>query len=359
MTSPTRPCDTSIVISKILSDFGPLIVTGGLLTVFLGGLHFWLLRNKPANADAHLPRQLAVILSWVFGLLLVLLALPVSETTRGQLLSLTGLILTALIALSSTTLVANAMAGLLLRIVNSFRPGDFIRVGEQFGRVSDRGLFHTEIQTEDRDLTTLPNMHLINNPVTVVHNSGTIISATLSLGYDLHHSTVEKHLKEAARQSGLQDPFVQILELGDFSVVYRIGGHLLDVSSLITARSHLRAHVLDTLHAADIEIVSPAFMNQRPQEKSQRAIPPVSSNDAYRSARSTTDDELKVENIVFDKAELASQDQQRRQRVDEINKHIKELPADSSERTALEAERTRLIEEGKAAEENTQPSAEG
>ena len=61
------------------------------------------------------------------------------DTSRGQLLALLGLALTAVIALSSTTFVANAMAGLMLRSVKSFRPGDFIRVGEQSGRVTERG----------------------------------------------------------------------------------------------------------------------------------------------------------------------------------------------------------------------------
>ena len=63
--------------------------------------------------------------------------------------------------------------------MRNFRPGDFVRVGERLGRVTERGLFHTEIQTEDRDLTTLPNLYLVTNPVTVVRASGTIVSTTV------------------------------------------------------------------------------------------------------------------------------------------------------------------------------------
>jgi len=37
-------------------------------------------------------------------------------------------------------------------------------VGDYFGRVTERGLFHVEIQTEDRDLATLPNMFLVSQP---------------------------------------------------------------------------------------------------------------------------------------------------------------------------------------------------
>ncbi|MGB8329288.1 MAG: hypothetical protein WCE62_04110 [Polyangiales bacterium] len=42
------------------------------------------------------------------------LQLPIGDAPRGQLLSLLGLLVTAAIALSSTTLLGNAMAGIML-----------------------------------------------------------------------------------------------------------------------------------------------------------------------------------------------------------------------------------------------------
>jgi len=58
---------------------------------------------------------------------------------------LLGNVLTGVIAFSSTTFVANMMAGLMLRSVKSFTPGDFIEAGDYFGKATERGLFHTEI----------------------------------------------------------------------------------------------------------------------------------------------------------------------------------------------------------------------
>lgn len=121
-------------------------------------------------------------------LVLIIMVLPITEVSRAQLLSLLGIVLSAAIALSSTTLLGNIMAGVMLRAVRAFRAGDFIRSGEHFGRVSERGLFHVEIQTQDRDLTTLPNIYLATNPVTVINKKRTIVSATLSLGYDVSHA---------------------------------------------------------------------------------------------------------------------------------------------------------------------------
>ena len=61
--------------------------------------------------------------------LLVIVVLPLHETLRGQLLSLFGIVLSAAIALSSTTFVGNVMAGVMLKAVRNFRTGDFVRCG--------------------------------------------------------------------------------------------------------------------------------------------------------------------------------------------------------------------------------------
>ncbi len=123
----------------------------------------------------------------------------------------------------------------MLRLLNSFRPGDVVRVREHFGRVTESGLFHTEIQTEDRDLTTLPNLHLVCNPVPVVHSEGTMISMSVSLGCDVDHRPVENLLREAAKTNGLKDSCVHVMELGDYSVTYRASGFLEEVKQLLTA----------------------------------------------------------------------------------------------------------------------------
>lgn len=317
----------------------PLVATLGLVVIGLWALKRWHERHPPSGQDAHLPRQMALVAAHIVAGVLILLSLPVSETTRGQIFSLTGLIVTALIALSSTSFVANAMAGLLLRIIDSYRPGDFIRVGDHFGRVSERGLFHTEIQTEDRDLMTLPNMQVITTPVTVVHATGTIVSATLSLGYEVHHRQVEAELVKAATACGLTDPFVQLRELGDFSVVYRIGGRLDDVGSLLTARSNLRCEVLDALHAAGIEIVSPNFMNQRVQSPEQQMIPRD-----WHPPKVRGEQDPKVEDMLFDKAEQAGQQEQRLLQIETLRKQLQALKdqSDAGAEQAIAAAETQL-----------------
>jgi small-conductance mechanosensitive channel len=286
----------------------------------------WLLlhRERDLNEESRFPRRILMFLLVGLGVVLIILVLPVGDATQSDLLRLLGLLLTAVIALSSTTFVANAMAGFMLRAVRSFRPGDFVRVGEQFGRVTARGLFHTEIQTEDRDLTTLPNLYLISNPITVFRASGTIVSATVSLGYDNSHSKIEPLLVEAANHAGLKDPFVQITELGDFSVTYRVAGFLPEVKQILTARSNLRAMMLDNLHGAGVEIVSPAFMTQRRIAEQTRTVP----HEPKRQAKRTPTAEDKIpEELIFDKAEQAERLEQLKGIRDQLVAKVKELRA--------------------------------
>ncbi len=310
--------------SLLYSDlyrYVPVLAALVLIIVVIAAANWFLLRRRVnMGAEARFPRQIVMMLLIVAGILLLILLFPMSETTRGQILSLTGIVLSAIIALSSTTFVANVMAGLMLRVIKSFRPGDFIKIGDDFGRVTERGLMHTEIQTEDRDLTTFPNLYLMTNPVTVVRGSGTIISAELSLGYDVAHAEVEKLLKKAALEVKLQEPFVQVKELGDFSISYRIAGFLSDVKLLLSSKSDLRKHIIDVLHANGVEIVSPAFMNQRQLPLNKKIIP-----EATYTKIKTTDEQNAPEDIMFDKAEEAEKIEKIHDRYERLQKELDEL----------------------------------
>jgi small conductance mechanosensitive channel len=274
----------------------------GVIGVVVALLVAHRLLNRHPNAVSYRFRNQMLMLGFtaVAGLA-ILLILPISSDTRGQLLSFFGILITASIALSSTTFLGNALAGLMLRAVRNFRVGDFVRAGGHFGRVSERGLLHVEIQTEDRELTTLPNLFLVTNPVTTLRSSGTVISATVTLGYDLPRRKVRETLLEAAEEAGLTDSFVQILELGDFSVEYRVAGILKEVKQILSARSDLRAQILDSMHANRMEIVSPTFMNTRALSKDELIIPrsPVLSH--------PPEPEGSPEVVVFDKAEGAEE----------------------------------------------------
>ena len=313
-------------LPPLLGNFVPLLsVIAGLSLVAL--IISRILNNKrnKVSDKSRFAHQMSMLLLFAIGVILITLTLPVSESIRGQLLGLVSVVFTAIIALSSTTFVANIMAGLMLRSVGSFQTGDFIRVGDFFGRVTERDLFHLEIQTEDRDLMTIPNMYLISQPVRVISSNGTIVTCELSLGYDLSNEKIEALLLEAAENTGLQDPFVQIIKLGDFSVSYRVAGFLEEARLILSTRSKLQKEILNSFTAANVEIVSPTFMNQRSLDPECKIIPTPSTEslvpfqDSQNAKPLTTPEE-----VMFEKADSAEKWEKLKSRFRELQKEISE-----------------------------------
>jgi len=295
-----------------------------LIVVFaLIGINRLFLRAGGDEGVTRVRKQSVMLALTLIGVVIVVLTLPVEESTEGQLLTLIGLAITAALTLASTTFIGNMMAGLMLRSVDNFRLGDFLKIGDHFGRVTERGLFHIEIQTEDRDLCTLPNLYVATTPTEVVSQSGTIVSATVSLGYDTHHAKIEGLLLEATEAAGLSDGFVQIVELGDFAVTFRTAGFLPKVKQLLTARSNLRRAMLDALHGGGVEVVSPTLMFQRPMSPEERVIP-----HEERRARSKPHNGANPEDLMFDKAEEAEKIESLRERKAEAEAAIEALTAE-------------------------------
>ena len=330
------------IIVAVLGRFVPLLVTVIVAAVALIVLNRFLRRHWSGDPDAQFRFQLIMLALTLAGVVAVVIMLPINDTLRGQLLSLLGILLSAAIALSSTTFIGNIMAGIMLKAVKSARPGDFITVADLTGRITEMDLLHTEIQTEFRDLVTIPNLYLVTQPIKVVRASGTIVSAEVSLGYDVPRTDVADILCKAAAESGLKDPFVHVRELGDFSILYRVAGLLENVESLISARSRLRESMLDALHTAKIEIVSPTFMNSRVYSVDQEFIPEPSL---------TTKEPVQpeAEAIVFDKAAEAASIEELRKSIESIDNELERLAEEASpgrEDTIarLEADKSRLLE---------------
>ncbi len=308
-----------IVIPSWMGEFvAPLSVV--LILILGAAVLKWHFNHRPVGSPNNaLLRQGLFFLLFFIGVLGFIVSLPIQDSTRGQLLNLIGLVISATIALSSTTFIGNMMAGLLMRALRNFRIGDFIRSEGYFGRVSDMGLLHTEIQTEDRDLVTLPNLFIATHPLRVVRSSGTVVSTDLSLGYDVAHIEAERILLQAAASAGLEEPFVQILSLDDYSVSYRVAGILAEVKQMLTSRSRLRACVLDALHGAGIEICSPLYQTQR-QIPGERVIIPKEHHAALIDG-----EEIFPEDSIFDKAEQAESLEKLKAARDSLDARIEEM----------------------------------
>lgn len=318
----------------VFSDFYLFIILLIVLPILYNLTRKLIDQKVKGKKDVGIFRSGGLFTIILIGIIVISLSIPWNPDFRKEIMSLIGIVISAILALSSATFIGNALAGVMLRAINSFKPGDFIQVNEYFGRVTERGLFHTEIQTETRDLTTIPNLYLTTNPVKVIRMSGTFLTGVCSLGYDVNRQKIEKALLDAASRADLKDAFVRVKELGDYSVVYSVTGLVENIKTVLSAQSRLNAMMLDALHDAKIEIVSPTFMNQRPIGET-----------VFIPEKVRKGDEIIVtdapEDKIFDKAEEAESIEKRKEKLAEVEAKIKQFTEDLKAATE-EAEQEEL-----------------
>lgn len=300
--------------ATFISGFLPLAVAMAISVLLLGLLHYLLIyRHQPLFSEEKFPRQLLMLGLTLLALVILVMTAPLSDAVQNQILALLGIAVSGVIAFSSTSFVTNFMAAVGLRVTQPFKVGDFISFDGHFGKVVSRGLLDTEIQTETRELIAIPNANLTSRPVAVTRRSGVILTSTVSLGYESHHGIVEPLMLAAAARAGLEEPYVHIEKLGDFAVNYKVCGLLTDVERILTVRSDLNRQLLDMLHGAGLEIVSPAVTRHITQDASTRLIP------AADTPGQPTDsvDAVEAEEIAFDKARALEQLELEKQQLSE------------------------------------------
>jgi small conductance mechanosensitive channel len=285
-----------------------------LILVILLIFNSWIFKKiKSTTSSKNITKGTISFILVLCGVLVFILVLPIDKSLKGQILGFLGIIISAGIALSSTTVLGNLIAGIMNNSMNRFRNGDLIKIGDFHGRVIKKSIFHTEIQLEDSNFITIPNLYIANNPVKLIRKTNSVISTSVSLGYDISRDKIEKALKDAAISAGLSDPYVYITSLGDFSVVYKIHGFLEDSSKYFSTSSLLNAKVMDKLHDEKIEIVSPAFMNQRRVDEKEFIPKQVIK-------KTEPVDEKSPEDLIFDEAIKSEKIEIKKNYIKEIDK---------------------------------------
>lgn len=227
------------------------------------------------NQETLQPTQrLTSLAIWLFALAMAYPYLPGAGTDAFKGLSvLIGL----MISLGASSVVGQAAAGLILTYTRTLRPGEFVRIGEYEGTVTELGMFTTRIRTGLGEVLTLPNS-LITGTVTknysrTVKGPGYVVDTVVTIGYDTPWRQVEAMLLEAARRTPgiLEDPPAQVFQtaLSDFYPEYRL------VAQAIPSQPRPRAVLLSMLHANiqdvfneyDVQIMSPHYLGDPEQEK--------------------------------------------------------------------------------------------
>lgn len=222
----------------------------------------WLDRDTVAPT-----RRIASALIWIFALVMAYPYLPGADTAAFKGVSV---LLGLMISLGSSSVVGQGASGLILMYSRSVRRGEYVRIGEQEGTVTEVGLFMTKIRTGLGEEVCLPNAMILGTPTKnysrAVQGEGYIVDTTVSIGYGTPWRQVDAMLIEAARRTDgiLTTPRPQVFQtsLSDFYPVYRL------VCQAVPETPRVRAEVLDALHGNiqdvfnehGVQIMSPHYM---------------------------------------------------------------------------------------------------
>ncbi|HKQ14578.1 MAG TPA: mechanosensitive ion channel domain-containing protein [Steroidobacteraceae bacterium] len=243
------------LIIRLASLFFDRVARG---TISMGGL----------DADTVVPtRRIFQFVVWAFAAALAYPYLPGSDTEAFKGVSvLFGLA----VSIGASSLVGQAVSGLILTYTRAFRPGEYVRIGDTEGTVVGMGAFATRVRTGLGEEVLVPNNLGLQNSTKNFSRStpgpGFMVSSGVTIGYSTPWRQVHALLEEAARRTAGIDrdpaPYVRQTALSDFYVEYRLIAHspIDDSTERIDMLSSLHANILDVFNEHGVQILSPHYM---------------------------------------------------------------------------------------------------
>jgi len=204
---------------------------------------------------------------WIFALVMAYPYLPGadSEAFKGM-----SLLLGVMVTVGGSSVFGQAASGLVLMYSRTIRVGEYVRISEHEGTVTELGMFTTRVRTGLGEELTLPNSLVLStvtkNYSRTVKGQGFVLDTTVTIGYDTPWRQVEALLVQAARRTEgvLADPLPRVFHtaLSDFYPEYRL------VCQAVPGLPQPRAEVLSALHANiqdvfneyGVQIMSPHYL---------------------------------------------------------------------------------------------------
>lgn len=196
---------------------------------------------------------------------------PLLPNSDSEIFQGVSVFIGVVVSLGSTSVVGNVVAGIVMTYMRPFHIGDFIRFGDTEGEVIEKSMLVTRIRTRKNDIVTIPNSNMLSSQTSnytfSAQRYGIIVHTKITIGYDEPHEKIESLLLQAALQTdGIKKhpaPFARVTSLEDFYVEYEINGYTDRAKTLTTVYSALHQQILDTMHGAGVEIMSPHIEARR------------------------------------------------------------------------------------------------
>jgi small-conductance mechanosensitive channel len=181
----------------------------------------------------------------------------------------TSAVVTAILGFSLQDVIGNIAGGLALQADNSIEEGDWIKVGDVVGRVSEIRWRHTAVETRNWETVLIPHTIMTRSNVFIL---GKRQGQPVQLRRWVHFHVdwrfqpgdvidVVRTAVCAAKIEGIARvplPSVVLLEMADTFGRYAVRYHLVDLAADDPTDSEVRACVFFALQRADIKLAMPA-----------------------------------------------------------------------------------------------------
>lgn len=218
-------------------------------------------------------RRVAVLLMWLFAIIIAYPYIPGSSSKAFQGVSvLAGLML----SLGSSGVVGQASSGLVVMFNRLVRVGECVAIGDLVtGVVKQVGYFNTVLVTSYGENVTVPNSTMLSSKVINYSRTaaGVLWTTGVTIGYDSPWRQVHQMLLEAARLTPniAVDPPPAVAQhaLNDFYVDYRLT--FVVQGPFRPTLTALHANIQDIFNANGVQIMSPHYEADPAKDK---VVPP-------------------------------------------------------------------------------------
>jgi len=176
--------------------------------------------------------KLMVSIVYIIGFLIILSILGL----RGVLAaSLAGAgVLGIVIGFGAKDIVSNTLSGIFIALDKPFKIDDIIEIKDKIGVVKEIGLRTTVIETFDREVVTVPNTTLVNNPIiNYTANEVRRIKVEIGIHYD---SDIKKAMK--AFQNALESIESRSDDREPEVIIKGFGGSSIDLEGRVWIKQH-------------------------------------------------------------------------------------------------------------------------
>jgi potassium efflux system protein len=206
--------------------------------------------------------SIARLVHYAFVLIGFLLALATLGVSLREVTILAGALGVG-IGFGLQTAVNNFVCGLILLFERPIKVGDYIQLGEQWGKIKHIGLRATIVQTFDNSEIVVPNNDLVANQVTnwTLSDRMSRINLPVGVAYGSDVSLVMETLRACAEENPLvlrsPSPQVQFTGFGESSLDFRLLAWVADVDSRLHAQTQILQEVDRRFRELKIEIPFP------------------------------------------------------------------------------------------------------